>query len=52
MWYFNEKTNRFEYDNKLYLKDDGLYWIHDNSFCRKPSNIDYESLKNLLNVSK
>jgi hypothetical protein len=31
---YNDELKRYEFDNKLYLKDNIWYWLHTNECCR------------------
>lgn len=43
---FGKET--FVYDNKLYVVDQGLFWLNTQNFCRHLTNTELEILNGYL----
>jgi len=47
IWAFNYDKNRFEYDCKLYMKDNCLYCLNSDKFCRELTQREIEYVNKL-----
>jgi len=45
VWAYDENNQRFLYDCKLYVKDNSLYWLYTDKYCRDLTESEKNRIK-------